>query len=65
MVSKKVGLKPSVALALMHLRGDDTSLISTAVETLAKEDLGKELCSTISSLVCIMKDSVEYVTPLA
>ena len=31
MVSKKIGLKPSVALALMHLRGEDTSLVRTAV----------------------------------
>ena len=39
--------------------------MSEAVETLAKDDIGKELCSRISSLICILKNSVQYVTPLA
>ncbi len=64
-LSKILGLKGTTALALMHLRGNDTGLIDEGVKVLAKEDIGKDKCEDIASIISIMKGSVSNVTPLA
>lgn len=64
-LAKVLGLKGSAALALMHIRGNDAGLIDEGVKILAKEDIGKDKCEDISSIISIMKGSVSNVTPLA
>lgn len=62
---KVVGLKGSVGIALMHIRGNETGLIDEGVKILAKEDIGKNKCEDIASIISILKGSVSNVTPLA
>ena len=54
-----------MALSLMHIRGDENGLIDEGVKTLAKEDIGKEKCEDIASIISILKGSVSNVAPLA
>lgn len=64
-LAKVIGIKGTTALALMHLRGNDTGLIDEGVKELAKEDIGKEKCENVSSVISVMKGSSSNVTPLA